>query len=505
MTLAALESRLQQDLSLLELPAKPWVIPRAHQNQPMLDVAIIGGGMAGLAAAASLKMQGIHAVIFDRSPEGFEGPWATTARMETLRSPKQLAGPAIGVPALTFRAWFEAQHGSAAWDALDKIPRLQWMDYLRWYRSVLSLDVRNLHLVEQVLPLAQDRVELRVRRCAPMNQTVSSGATNFEREGVRDHAASVFARRVVLATGRDGLGSSWVPAFAHSLARESWAHSSDVMDYNKLRGLKVGVIGGSASAMDSAATALESGAASVDLLIRRSVMPLINKSKGAGSPGLSQGFYQLTDDWRWRIRHYMNAEQTPPPRGSTLRVSRHPQARFNLGCPVLQAEMRGRVVHLTTPMGLFELDFLVFATGFRVNLEARPEFASFASHIRFWRDRYQPAPGGEDEELSESPDLGPAFEFLAKTEAACPGLSRIHCFAYPAVMTHGPLSGDIPAISDGARRLADGLAASFFKEDIAEHYEKIKAYADPELLGNEWQDAHSTASLRPESFAFKKT
>ena len=26
-------------------------------------------------------------------------------------------------------------------------------------------------------------------------------------------------------------------------------------------------------------------------------------------------------------------------------------------------------------------------------------------------------------------------------------------------MTHGPLSGDIPAISDGARRLADGLAA----------------------------------------------
>ncbi len=505
MTLAALESRLKQDLAWLELPAKPWVIPRTHQHQTMLEVAIIGGGMAGLAAAAALKMQGIPAVIFDRSPEGFEGPWATTARMETLRSPKHLVGPAIGIPALTFRAWFEAQYGTSAWDALDKIPRLQWMDYLRWYRRVLSLDVRNLHLVEQVLPLAQDRVELRVRRCAPIIQTNSEDASTIQRASVSDRVISVFARRVVLATGRDGLGSSWVPEFAQHLPRESWAHSSDVMDYNKLRGLKVGVIGGSASAMDSAATALEAGAASVDLLIRRSVMPLINKSKGAGSPGLSQGFHQLPDDWRWRIRHYMNAEQTPPPRGSTLRVSRHSQARFNMGCPVLQAGMRGRVVQLSTPKGLFELDFLVFATGFRVDLEARPEFASFASHIRFWRDRYQPAQGCEDEELSESPDLGPAFEFLVKDESACPGLSRIYCFAYPAVMTHGPLSGDIPAISDGARRLADGLAASFFKEDIAEHYEKIKAYADPELLGNEWQVAPSPENLQLKASASKKT
>ena len=48
-----------------------------------------------------------------RSPKDFEGPWATTARMETLRSPKQLTGPALGLPALTFRAWYEAQFGTA--------------------------------------------------------------------------------------------------------------------------------------------------------------------------------------------------------------------------------------------------------------------------------------------------------------------------------------------------------------------------------------------------------
>src|SRR5690606_20566210 len=131
--LARLEARLAQDLSWLELPPPAWVPPTEHKGQPVLDVAVIGGGMAGLTAAAALKFLGIAATVFDKAPQGYEGPWATTARMETLRSPKVLTGPALGLPALTFRAWFEAQYGTEPWEALDKIPRLQWMDYLRWY------------------------------------------------------------------------------------------------------------------------------------------------------------------------------------------------------------------------------------------------------------------------------------------------------------------------------------------------------------------------------------
>ena len=110
--------------------------------------------MTGLACAAALVHRGMSVVAFDEAPAGLEGPWATTARMETLRSPKQLAGPALGIPSLTFRAWFEAQFGRAEWDALDKIPRLQWMDYLRWYRRVLALPVLNGHRVTDLVPLS---------------------------------------------------------------------------------------------------------------------------------------------------------------------------------------------------------------------------------------------------------------------------------------------------------------------------------------------------------------
>ncbi|MDQ8032930.1 MAG: NAD(P)/FAD-dependent oxidoreductase [Bordetella sp.] len=467
--LPALEARLRQDLAWLELPAKAWVPARTLGEQDVLDVAVIGGGMAGLAAAASLRNLGVRAVIFDRSPEGFEGPWATTARMETLRSPKQLTGPALGLPALTFRAWFEAQFGVEAWEALDKIPRLQWMDYLRWYRKVLAIDVRNEHSVRAVHPRADGVVQLDLDTPAG--------------------ALTVLARRVVLATGRDGLGGAYVPPLADALPRDRWAHSSDAYDYAALAGKRVGVVGAGASAMDSAATALEAGAASVDLLIRRADIPRVNKGKGAGSPGLTHGHLTLPDDWKWKIRHYINVQQVPPPRGSTLRVSRHPNARFNLGAAVLDVRMDGDEIKVTTPKGVFRVDFLIFSTGFRIDWQARPEFAAFADAVRIWGDRYTPAPGDEDQELHDSPDLGPAFEFQEKTPGACPGLNRVHCFCYPAALSHGTVSGDIPAVSEGARRLAQGIAGLLYHEDADVHFANMQTFGEPEVFGDEWVPA----------------
>ncbi|WDU64215.1 NAD(P)/FAD-dependent oxidoreductase [Pseudomonas poae] len=473
--LPALEARLREDLEWLDLPAQPWVKPRQLEGRPLLEVAVIGGGMAGMAVAAELGHLGVRVVVFDQAPQGFEGPWATTARMQTLRSPKQLSGPALGLPALTFRAWFQAQFGLAAWEALDKIPRLQWADYLRWYRQVLRLDVRNQHRVTRVQPQADGRVELHI-----------------EAQG----QAQVFsARHVVLATGRDGLGGPWVPELARQLPREYWAHSADGLQDAWFAGKRVAVIGGGASAMDAAGTALEAGARSVDLLVRRKDLPRINKGKGAGSPGMTHGYWRLPDDWKWSIRHYLNLQQVPPPHGSTLRVSRHVNARFLLGSPIesVAVQADGSLL-LHTPAARLSYDFLVFATGFRSNLDLRPEFSPFAPHIKLWRDRFTAPAGQEDLELSQLPDLGPLFEFQPRIPGACPGLDRVHCFSYPAALTYGGVSGDIPAISEGAKRMAQGLAGQLFNDDVALHFAAMQTYAEPELQGDEWQ----VGSLRAE-------
>ena len=474
--LASLEKRLHNDLLTLGWPAKAWITPTTRNGQAVHDVLVIGAGQGGLALAAALAHVGIKPVLLDKSPLDFEGPWATTARMETLRSPKELTGPALGIPSLSFRAWFIAQFGMESWSALDKIPRLQWMDYLRWYRRVTQADVRNGHEVVAIRPLADGVVEVDVKA----EGQVSTWQT----------------RRLVLATGRDGLGGAQIPAFMQGVDKKFWAHSSDEMDYATLAGKHVAVVGAGASAMDSAATALENGAASVDMLIRRSEMPRINKSKGSGVPGLTHGQYLLPDEWKWRIRHYINAQQVPPPHGSTLRVSGHANAFFNFGCAVQKVEQVGDKLHISTPRGVFVLDFLIISTGFAIDWSLRPEFADIAPHVRLWNQRYTPAAGDEDAELSASPDLGQLFEFQEKTPGEQPGLNHIHCFSYPAALSHGTVSGDIPAISDGARKLAQGLAALIYRDDIEQHFAKLQTYAEPELDGSEWTPADPAARIQ---------
>jgi hypothetical protein len=259
-SLAELEARFARDLELLTLPpAKEWLEPQVHPEWgPMLDVAIVGAGMAGLAAAFALKCLGVRSMrLLDRAPQGFEGPWATHARMEVLRSPPELTGPAFHFANLTFRAWFEAQFGRAARETLHRIPRLQWMDYLRWYRTMIAVPIEN---ETELIDLAGDAGAVRL--------TLRSAA------GVRQ----VAARRLVLASGRDGLGGPYVPPMFRRLDRRLWAHTSDAVDYAALRGKTVAVIGAGASAADAAAEALEAGAARATMLVRRADVPRINKA-----------------------------------------------------------------------------------------------------------------------------------------------------------------------------------------------------------------------------------
>ena len=138
--LPALESKLKTDLKCLLYDGKNWVPPRKN----VTDIVIIGGGMCGMLAWLALTTGGMqHVRILDRALPGCEGPWLSYARMETLRSPKNLAGPAFGHGALTFQAWFRAQYGAEEWESLDKILRPMWMDYLRWYRQVLNIPIEN--------------------------------------------------------------------------------------------------------------------------------------------------------------------------------------------------------------------------------------------------------------------------------------------------------------------------------------------------------------------------
>lgn len=463
--LAALEARLAEGLAQLQEPAADWVPPTADPTGgTALDVAILGAGMAGLAAGFALKREGVARVaLFDPAPEGLEGPWATYARMLTLRSPKQLAGPALGLPALTFRAWFEAQHGAEAWDALGKIPTAMWMAYLRWYRRVAGLDLRSGIGIARITPEG-----------ALFRLALSDGGTEW-------------ARHVVLATGRDGLGGPRIlPGFDPAWRGRTWAHSADAIDFAALAGKSVAVIGAGASAFDNAAAALEAGCGAMTMLVRRASLPRVNSSKALDSRGHWHGWFDLPPAWRWRLMLATERRQTPPPHESVRRVARHPSARILFGAGVEGVARECDGLRLATPRGAFAVDFAILGTGFVHDLALRPELAEVAHDIKLWRDAYVPPPEERDEGLAGSPWLDRAFAFTPRVEGRAPHLARLHCLNYAATLSHGKLTGDIPAISGGAERLAQGICARLLAADIEEHAARHAAFDEPEIAGDEW-------------------
>ncbi len=465
--LPELEQRVQDDLACMCYPPANWVQPTAAA-EPVHDVVVIGGGMCGLVAGFALIGAGIANIrIFDRSPTGFEGPWMTYARMETLRSPKQLTGPAYGMASLTFRSWFVAQFGNDAWANLDKIPRPMWMDYLRWYRKVLALPVENGVEVKTILPEG-DLLRL-----------------TLTGQGARE--ASVLARKVVMATGRDGMGDPCIPGFVADLPRKYWAHSSDDIDFAALHNRRVVVIGVGASAVDNSAEALEAGAAEVRHLIRRKEMPSINKLMGIGSFGFTAAFPKLGDARRWQIMNYSLRTQTPAPRGSTLRVSRHPNAFFHFDAAVSKVTLEDEEIVISTQSGkTIRTDFVILGTGFKVDPMARKELDGYADKILLWQDKYTPPTDLGNDDLGKFPYLADDFTFIEREPGQAPWLGNIHSFNAGAAASLGKLSGDIPGISEGAALLAHEIAARLYVENFDQHWQRLLAYDTPELQGDEW-------------------
>jgi cation diffusion facilitator CzcD-associated flavoprotein CzcO len=461
--LEALQREIARQRALLGQPTRNWVKPRRGPDfRPALDVAIIGAGMCGIAAAHALLREGVgNLALLDQAPAEREGPWITCARMETLRSPKHLNGPDLGLPALTFRAWYEALHGAEAWVRLGKIDRIDWMRYLVWVRRNLDLPVRN---------------EVRVARIAPAHGLL---ALTLAGGGL------CYARKVVLATGREGSGAAKFPAFVDRAALAGQiAHSSDAIDFTALRDRRVAVLGGGASAFDNAGMALEAGAAEVRMYIRRPQLPQINKFKAMGYAGFQRGLVRLPDALRWRIMHHAFAAQVPPPRESVLRCTRHAAFSLHPGAAwTAIARNHAGALAVATARGPITADFAIFATGFSVDLAERPEIEWARDDIALWSDRFEAAGPERSDELARFPYLDEGFAFLERRPGAAPWLRDLHCFNFGATMSHGLLSGDIPALAIGAQRLAEAIVADLFAADAEAYFADLRATPEEELAG----------------------
>ena len=242
------------------------------------------------------------------------------------------------------------------------------------------------------------------------------------------------------------------------------------------------MLGAGASAFDNAATALEEGAASVSLCLRRHEIPRINPYRWMESAGFLGHFAELPDLQRWRFMRHIFELNQPPPQETFWRCRRHAGFSFHTGCPWTALRMDADEIVVNTPKGTMRFDFLVIGTGFAVDLSRRPELAGLAGDIALWRDRFTPPAGEAHALLGSHPYLGDAFQFLERIPGCNPALADIHNFTFGATPSMGLSGASISGMKYGVARLVSGLARDLFRSDAQAHLRSLLAYDTPELV-----------------------
>lgn len=466
MSLDVLEAEVHRTFALFGGATKNWVPPREGVDH---DVVVVGAGQSGIGIAASLRRAGAgNVLVIDSAQEGAQGIWRDRSHMRTLRTPKGNRGPEIGIAALTYRAWFEAQFGAESYAALPYIDRLSWHDYLDWLRSRLSVEV-----------------------CFRTRLLSIGGTGGIVHLDVEDPSGRrlLKARKVVLATGVDGAGAPSVPAIVReSLSPELYAHSLSRIDASKLLGRRVAVLGASSSAFDVAAFALENGAQAVRLFCREADLARSSQLKALANPAVEY-FELLTDAQKWRIGRLAKARGSVPTVDSIRRAISFPNFHIHLGSPWTSVTPEGQGFAVLARDERFTFDFLLLGTGVAIDPALRPELAPIATQIASWGDRFTPPAGEEEPSLARYPYLGSGYRFLRREPGNDAFVENIHCFNTAAQLSFGRLVGDIASLAAGIPRLAQSIASDLFATDRDFHAAGFAAPVSDDLDGSEYAAA----------------
>jgi len=425
-------------------------------DRPGIDhnVVLVGGGQTGAALAFALRRAGIGRVtVIDAADDEIQaGVWLTAARMNLLRTPKTLPGPELGIPELSFQAWYEARHGTAAYAAMDRIPRLLWAEYLLWYRHFLEIPVRYRTKLLRIEPAAGHfRLHLDAEGSIAMETT----------------------RKIVLATGFTGNGGAYLPPVLAGLPKHLVAHTQDTIDFPALRGKTVAVVGAAAAAFDAAGVALENGAAAVHLFARRSGIASLPVTRARGYAGAYDNYRQLPDAIRWQQAIRFRQAGSTPTIDAIQRTVAFPNFHLHLAAPWRAAHGTEGQIVATAADGPFRCDFVIAGTGYFVDPAARPEITDFADDILLWRDQYSPPPDQEDAFLGRHPYLGEAHEYIEKHPGQARYLRHIHVHNPAGFVSFGLPIGDVPSMRRDVPLVTARISRDLFLADLASHERRM--------------------------------
>jgi FAD-dependent urate hydroxylase len=321
---------------------------------PATDMAVVGAGPYGLAAAAHLRRAGVELRVFGE-PMSF---WRTMPIGMLLRSNWTATSIAEYSGPLSLDAYCQATGQRFG----KPVPLDRFIDYGDWVQQQVAPDLDR----RQVAQVAADGGAFRV--------TLEDGET-------------LRAGRVVVAAGIAPFARRPPPlaAFPPELA----SHTSEHRDLSRFAGQRVLVVGGGQSALESAALLHEAGA-EPEVLVRQDhihwlhggkyhrmlgrLAPLVYAPTDVGPMGLSR-VVAVPDLFRRLPRSVQDpaARRAIRPAGAEWLISRLREVPIRLGRQVRAAEpFQGRLRVELDGGESRVADHLLYGTGYRVDIGRYP-------------------------------------------------------------------------------------------------------------------------------------
>ena len=387
---------------------------------PTCQVAIVGPGPYGLAAAAHLRSANVDVRVFGKAMEFWDRQMPAGMLLRSYWEGSHISDPQGD---LTLDEYQRARGIQLP----RPVRRNDFVDYGQWFqrRAVPDLDGRRVKRIEAA------------SSCFRM---------------ILEDGESVRARRVVVATGI----ASFVrrPRLFNDVSPELASHSSEHRDLGRFAGQRVVVVGGGQSALESAALLHESGAA-VEVIVRAPVIhwlrygtrlhtwlhnqgnPLrriLYPPSDVGPPGIN--WIVDTPDLFRRlpfVLHSRIARRAIRPAGAGWLKPRMSGIRITTGRVILSANLVDRQVGLRLDDGTERrVDHVLLATGFQVDL-SRCAFLprDLLRSVRLV-DGYPELTKGFEASLpglhfvgaSAARSFGPLMRFVAGTGYAARALTR---------------------------------------------------------------------------------
>ncbi|MEJ6022106.1 NAD(P)-binding domain-containing protein [Ramlibacter sp. PS4R-6] len=411
----------------------------------MASVAIIGAGPYGLSLAAHLRAAGVDCRIFGRPM----ATWRDRMPAGMLLKSDGCASNLYEPGGFTLRRYC-ARHGIAYDDRQLPVPLQAFVDYALAFQKefVPDLDTREIVRLERA---AGGGFVLHPSRGQP-----------------------VTADKVVVAVGVSHF--QHVPPLFAALPREALTHSSEHTGFAPFAGRDVLVVGGGASALDTAA-ALHRAGSRVVLMSRRKFIDYITPPQPELTllDRIARPPTDLGPGWRHlfctemplafhflpaRLRREIVRRHLGPQPGWSIRAETEGHFPFVLGATPVGARMNDGRVSVTAAMAdgssrTLACDHVIAATGYKVDLRRIPFLGPELlagiranDHVPRLSLHFESSLGGlYFTGLAAAESFGPVLRFACGAKFAAPHLSRhlarelrVRDAAEPAPTTGGPRS-----------------------------------------------------------------